>query len=208
MIQKILSSLLLFTLGLVSFAPSSNANHFGMFFNLYKRQVKFDGTSHYWSDNTYAHNCNEYYYPANNSKYNYKGQTGNGLYTIQPSGGGVQQVYCAFTSGGNGYDDGGFTYSAVGDYNNGYYFSSYNDGGRGPLSCPVAGTYPSVFSYRASVTCNEYDYNTSQLACLYNRTYTQQISQPYYYWGDGSCVNYGDRCSGVPKTYYQYYRCK
>lgn len=187
----------------------ASANHFGLFFGLKDVHLVVENGARHWTNGTYARNCNEYMNPIGGSRYKFTGPNAvNGLFTIKNTGA-AYNVYCQFLSGGSGYDGGGFTYTSQSDYNNGYYFRSFNDGGAGPLSCPDPTTHPTIYQYNESVTCNPTTYTPSQLSCLYNQTYFNSVNVSYYYWGDSAgCAYYGDRCVGVAKTYYQYYRCK
>lgn len=60
--------------------------------------VVASGSTHNWSDGTYAASCLAYL--TGNATHVYSGATGNGVYRIQPSGQSATDVYCDMTGGG------------------------------------------------------------------------------------------------------------
>lgn len=64
--------------------------------------VKLQGTGYRtWSDGSIAASCNEYFKPS--SPRLYQGDTGDGLYRIQPAGQAATTVYCDMTRDGGGW---------------------------------------------------------------------------------------------------------
>lgn len=56
-----------------------------------------------WEDGSYASSCQAYRYPEPENIYRYQGQTGDGLYTIEPVEGTSFDVFCDMTTGGGGW---------------------------------------------------------------------------------------------------------
>jgi hypothetical protein len=69
--------------------------------------IALSGSSRTWSDGTVARNCYGYIYPTPGTGYVYSGQTGNGVYTIDPDGVGGNAAFTAYCDMTN--QDGGWT---------------------------------------------------------------------------------------------------
>ncbi len=69
------------------------------------RTVVDFGSVRRWSDNTAASSCDDYRHPTNTG-YSYAGDTGNGVYTVDPDGSGpisALDLYCDMTTDGGGW---------------------------------------------------------------------------------------------------------
>jgi len=79
---------------------------FGFKFSLFNvnNAIRNYGTYRTWSNGTIAKNCNAYRFPVSNSGYSYIGDTGDGVYRIQPNSSlAAIDVYCDMTTSGGGW---------------------------------------------------------------------------------------------------------
>jgi hypothetical protein len=93
--------IVIFSLILLSI-PKAEASHFGLFGNFVKKYITQNSSGQRsWSDGKAAVSCNSYLNPNSNT-YKYFGQTGNGIYLIQPAGVAFP-VYCNMVDNGGGW---------------------------------------------------------------------------------------------------------
>ena len=96
MLSRSIISIILFSVSSLAFA-----NHSGLFFGSGYRFITANTSGgRSWSDGTVASSCGAYKNSSNPSIYRYRGNTGNGIYTIT----GNYNVYCDMTT-----DSGGWT---------------------------------------------------------------------------------------------------